>query len=90
LLIAAHQWGDEANNHYRADAKSVIAGMEEKFITKGSGQLFPRLNIGDPTHRGSVAPERRQLLQRQHHAAVDAGVSGNWWIPSGGLGTCPP
>ncbi|HXI55069.1 MAG TPA: glycosyl hydrolase family 8 [Polyangia bacterium] len=71
LLIAADQWGDEANNHYLADARSVIAGMEEKFITKGSGQFFPRLNIGDPTHLGSVAPESKPYLTRPSDYMVD-------------------
>ncbi|HEX3695979.1 MAG TPA: glycosyl hydrolase family 8 [Polyangia bacterium] len=71
LLIAYDQWGDEATNHYLVDAKSVIAGMEDKFITTGSGQFFPRLNIGDPTHLGSVAPESKPDLTRPSDYMVD-------------------
>jgi len=71
LLLAADQWGDEAKNHYLADARSVIAGMQDKFITKGMAPYFPRLNIGDPAHLGSVAPEAKPFLTRPSDYMVD-------------------
>lgn len=64
LLLAHDQWGDEAQNHYLAEAASIIAGMEAKFITAGTGTYFPRLNIGDPNHLGSVAPESKPFMTR--------------------------
>jgi endo-1,4-beta-D-glucanase Y len=71
LLLAHDQWGDEAANHYLADARAVIAGMEAKFITQGSGKYYPRLNIGDPAHMGSGAPESRKDMTRPSDFIVD-------------------
>jgi len=71
LLLAYFQWGDEANNHYLAEANSVIAGAEAQFITTGTGMYFPRLNIGDPNHLGSVAPESKPYLSRPSDYMVD-------------------
>lgn len=64
LLLASDQWGNEAQNHYLAEAASVIAGMEAKFIASGAGAYFPRANIGDPKHLGSVAPESKPFMTR--------------------------
>ena len=71
LLLAYDQWGDEPHNHYLAEAASVIAGMEAKFITSGTGAFFPRMNIGDPQHTGSVAPESKPYLTRPSDYVVD-------------------
>jgi endo-1,4-beta-D-glucanase Y len=71
LLLAFDQWGDEANNHYLADAKTLVAGMEAKFITMGQGMYFPRLNIGDPDHLGSAAPESKPAMTRPSDFMID-------------------
>jgi endo-1,4-beta-D-glucanase Y len=73
LLLAADQWGDEANNHYLADARSIIAGAEAAFITPAMGmsKFFPRLNIGDPQHLGSGAPESKPFMTRPSDFMVD-------------------
>jgi endo-1,4-beta-D-glucanase Y len=71
LVLAYEQWGDEANNHYLAEASSVIAGMEAKFITTGSGMYFPRLNIGDPNHLGSAPPESKPYMTRPSDFMID-------------------
>jgi endo-1,4-beta-D-glucanase Y len=71
LLLAYFQWGDEANNHYLAEASSVIAGMEAKFITSGTGMYFPRLNIGDPNHLGSAPPESKPYMTRPSDFMID-------------------
>jgi endo-1,4-beta-D-glucanase Y len=71
LLLAYDQWGDEGTNHYLEEAKTIIAGMKEKFVTAGMGQYFPRLNIGDPDHLGSVAPESKPFLTRPSDYMVD-------------------
>jgi endoglucanase len=71
LLLAYEQWGDESNNHYFAEATSVIAGMEAKFITAGNDMYFPRLNIGDPNHLGSAPPESKPYMTRPSDFMVD-------------------
>jgi endo-1,4-beta-D-glucanase Y len=73
LLLAHDQWGDEATNHYLADARTIIAGMEATFITKGMGtsQYYPRLNIGDHDHLGSGAPESKPDMTRPSDFIVD-------------------
>jgi endo-1,4-beta-D-glucanase Y len=71
LLLAFDQWGDEASNHYLAEAKTLIAGMEAKFITMGTGQYFPRLNIGDPAHLGSAPPESKPAMTRPSDFMID-------------------
>jgi endo-1,4-beta-D-glucanase Y len=73
LLLAYDQWGDEANNHYLADAKTVIAAMETVFITKGAAtsKFYPRLNIGDHDHLNSGAPENKPDMTRPSDFIVD-------------------
>jgi endo-1,4-beta-D-glucanase Y len=71
LLLAYDQWGDEAKNHYLEEATSIIAGMEDKFITMGSGTYYPRLNIGDPAHLGSFEPESKPDLTRPSDFMID-------------------
>jgi endo-1,4-beta-D-glucanase Y len=51
LLLAYDQWGDAA---YLSEAKSIIAGMEARFVDTGSGSYFPRLNVGDPNYTSSA------------------------------------
>jgi endo-1,4-beta-D-glucanase Y len=71
LLLAHDQWGDEANSHYLADALTIIGALEEKIITKGSGMFYPRLNIGDPAHFNSGAPESLPDMTRPSDFIVD-------------------
>jgi endo-1,4-beta-D-glucanase Y len=71
LLLAHDQWGEEATTHYLADARSIIDGLETSCITRGSGQYFPRLNIGDPAHLGSGAPESKPFMTRPSDFMVD-------------------
>jgi endo-1,4-beta-D-glucanase Y len=71
LLLAHDQWGDEATNHYLADARTIIAGMEATFITTGTGKYFPRLNIGDHDHLSSGAPENKPAMTRPSDFMVD-------------------
>jgi endo-1,4-beta-D-glucanase Y len=71
LLLAHDQWGDEANSHYLADAQVIITALEEKIITKGMGEFYPRLNIGDPAHFNSGAPESKPDMTRPSDFIVD-------------------
>lgn len=71
LLLAHDQWGDEANNHYLAEARAIIAAMEARFVTRGNGKFFPRLNIGDVDHSGSAAPESRPAMTRPSDFMID-------------------
>jgi endo-1,4-beta-D-glucanase Y len=71
LLLAYDQWGDEATNHYLADAKTIIDGAEAIFITKGMGMYYPRLNIGDHDHLSSGAPENKPDMTRPSDFMVD-------------------
>jgi endo-1,4-beta-D-glucanase Y len=73
LLLASDQWGDEATNHYLAEAQTIIAGAEKAFITPamGASKFFPRLNIGDPAHLGSGAPESKPFMTRPSDFMVD-------------------
>src|SRR6185436_14412626 len=71
LLLAFDQWGDEATNHYLADAKTLILGMEAIFITKGTGMYYPRLNIGDHDHLSSGDPENKPDMTRPSDFIVD-------------------
>jgi len=71
LLLAYDQWGDEATNHYLADAKTIIEGMEAIFITKGTGMYYPRLNIGDHDHLSSGDPENKPDMTRPSDFIVD-------------------
>jgi endo-1,4-beta-D-glucanase Y len=71
LLLAHDQWGDEANTHYLADAKTIIEGMEKIFITTGTSKYYPRLNIGDSDHKSSGAPEKKPDLTRPSDFIVD-------------------
>jgi endo-1,4-beta-D-glucanase Y len=71
LLLAHDQWGDEPSNHYLAEADSVIAGIEETLVVKGPGLYFPRLNIGDPKHYDSAAPESKPALMRPSDHMID-------------------
>jgi endo-1,4-beta-D-glucanase Y len=71
LLLAHDQWGDEPSNHYLAEADSIIAAMEETLVVKGPGPYFPRLNIGDPKHLDSAAPESKPALMRPSDLMID-------------------
>jgi endo-1,4-beta-D-glucanase Y len=73
LLLAYDQWGDETNNHYLADAKTIIGAMETVFITKGpaTSKYYPRLNIGDHDHLNSGAPENKPDMTRPSDFMVD-------------------
>jgi endo-1,4-beta-D-glucanase Y len=82
LLLAHDQWGDEDRNHYLAEARSIIAGMEATFITHGQGKFYPRLNIGDPQHTSSGAPESKPHMTRPSdftigHMRAFRGATGN-------------
>jgi endo-1,4-beta-D-glucanase Y len=71
LLLAYDQWGGEETNHYLADAKTIIEGMEAVFITKGMSKYYPRLNIGDHDHLSSGAPENKPDMTRPSDFIVD-------------------
>jgi endo-1,4-beta-D-glucanase Y len=71
LLLAYDQWGEEEKNHYLADAKTMIEGLEAVVITKGMGKYYPRLNIGDHDHLGSGAPESKPDMTRPSDFIVD-------------------
>jgi endo-1,4-beta-D-glucanase Y len=71
LLLANSQWGDEARNHYLAEARSIIAGMEDKFITAGAGKYFPRMNTGDPRYSTSAPPESKPYMTRPSDFMID-------------------
>jgi endo-1,4-beta-D-glucanase Y len=71
LLLAHDQWGDDATNHYLAEAKTIIEGLEAVVITKGTGKYYPRLNIGDHDHLSSGAPESKPGMTRPSDFMVD-------------------
>jgi serine/threonine protein kinase/endo-1,4-beta-D-glucanase Y len=71
LLLAHDQWGDEEHNHYLADARSIISGMEDACIIRGNGRFFPRLVVGGADHMSSAPPESKPAMTRPADFMID-------------------